>query len=70
LRIAQARSVDSDWLQRLVQWLLRPATPSDDEVRADLSRWVPEYRTAGREADSSPAIATVEPRAASGAGRH
>jgi FlaA1/EpsC-like NDP-sugar epimerase len=70
LRIAQARSVDSDWLQRLVQWLLRPATPSDDEVRADLSRWVPEYRTAGREVDSSPAIATVEPRAASGAGRH
>ena len=69
LRIAQARAVDSDWLPRLVQWLVRPATPSDDEVRADLSRWVPEYRTAGSEADSSPGI-VASPRAVSGGGRH
>ncbi|HYL19072.1 MAG TPA: UDP-N-acetylglucosamine 4,6-dehydratase family protein, partial [Burkholderiales bacterium] len=69
LRIAQARAVDSDWLPRLVQWLVRPATPSDDEVRADLLRWVPEYRTAGSEADRSSASIGA-PRAASGAGRH
>jgi FlaA1/EpsC-like NDP-sugar epimerase len=69
LRIAQARAVDDGWLPQLAQWLMRPATPSDDEVRADLSRWVPEYRTAGGEVESASAIAAV-PRAASGGARH
>jgi FlaA1/EpsC-like NDP-sugar epimerase len=43
LRIARARPVSSGWLPRLLEWLGRGTIPSDDEVRLDLSQWVPEY---------------------------
>ncbi|MEO8159503.1 MAG: nucleoside-diphosphate sugar epimerase/dehydratase [Betaproteobacteria bacterium] len=44
LRIARARSVEAAWLDELLQWLAK--MPGDDrEVRADLQRWVPEYRS-------------------------
>jgi len=43
LRIARARPVGSGWLPRLLDWLNRGLIPSDDEVRLDLTQWVPEY---------------------------
>jgi FlaA1/EpsC-like NDP-sugar epimerase len=43
LRIARARPVAGGWLPRLLDWLNRPAVPSDDDVRAELPQWVPEY---------------------------
>jgi FlaA1/EpsC-like NDP-sugar epimerase len=44
LRIAKAREVPSNFLDALLPWLLQHRVPSDDEVRRDLRRWVPEYR--------------------------
>jgi FlaA1/EpsC-like NDP-sugar epimerase len=69
LRIAQSRAVEIGWLPLLIQWLVRSSTPSDEEVRADLGRWVPEYRSGGVEAEREPAVAPAH-RAASGAGRY
>ena len=44
LRIARARSVESAWLNELLDWLGQ--SPRDDrQVRADLQQWVPEYRS-------------------------
>jgi hypothetical protein len=40
-----------DWLRDLLSWLNTQDIPTDDEVRAALTRWVPEYgsRAAGVE---------------------
>lgn len=43
LRIAQARQVDQEWLAALVAWFNEHAVLSDDEVRQQLTKWVPEY---------------------------
>jgi FlaA1/EpsC-like NDP-sugar epimerase len=43
LRIARARQEDGAWLAELSRWLARNDLPADNEVRADLARWVPEY---------------------------
>jgi FlaA1/EpsC-like NDP-sugar epimerase len=43
VRIARARTVDDGWLDALVAWLQRSASPEDREVRSALARWVPEY---------------------------
>jgi len=43
LRIAQARQVDKQWLAQLVAWLNERPVLSDDEVKQELTRWVPEY---------------------------
>jgi FlaA1/EpsC-like NDP-sugar epimerase len=43
LRIARARPVAGGWLPRLLESLNRSALPSDDDVRAELLQWVPEY---------------------------
>ena len=43
LRIAQARQVNGAWLAELLDWLNRVETRSDDQVRGDLARWVPDY---------------------------
>ena len=43
LRIAQARSIDQAELAALHDWISSQAMASDDEVRAQLQRWVPEY---------------------------
>ncbi|MEC5407891.1 nucleoside-diphosphate sugar epimerase/dehydratase [Paraburkholderia sp. MPAMCS5] len=45
LRIARAREVPSNFLKELLPWLMQRRVPSDAEVRRDLRRWVPEYRT-------------------------
>ncbi len=44
LRIAQATQEDAAWLTRLLDWLNQSPPRSDDEVRQDLARWIPEYR--------------------------
>lgn len=43
LRIAQACQVDEQWLSELVAWLDKVTVLSDQEVRDELIRWVPEY---------------------------
>lgn len=44
LRIAQARAVDSDWLDQLLVWVNKASVLVDEEVRRDLTHWVPEYQ--------------------------
>ncbi|MBR8315531.1 polysaccharide biosynthesis protein [Burkholderia dolosa] len=46
LRIARAREVPDHLLDELLPWLMQHRVLSDDEVRRDLRRWVPEYQTA------------------------
>jgi len=54
LRTARAREVPDNLLDALLPWLMQHRILSDDEVRRDLRRWVPEYqRTSG------PALQTV-----------
>ena len=43
LRIAQAREVPDSLVDNLLPWLMQHRVLSDDEVRRDLRRWVPEY---------------------------
>ena len=43
LRIAQARQVDEQWLSDLNTWLSKITVLSDQEVRDQLAKWVPEY---------------------------
>ncbi len=43
LRIARSRPVPALFLTELLEWLGRPGTVSDEEVRHSLLRWVPEY---------------------------
>jgi FlaA1/EpsC-like NDP-sugar epimerase len=45
LRIARARPVEDGWLPRLLEWLTGTYSQSDDEVRAGLQRFVPEYNS-------------------------
>ena len=45
LRIARAREVPDHLLDELLPWLMQHRVLSDDEVRRDLRRWVPEYQT-------------------------
>ncbi|WP_435628142.1 polysaccharide biosynthesis protein [Candidatus Ferrigenium straubiae] len=45
LRIAQARQADAAWLGNLLDWAKLPGMP-DEQVRAALQDWVPEYRPA------------------------
>jgi FlaA1/EpsC-like NDP-sugar epimerase len=43
LRIARARQTDAKWLAGLLEWI-SAAAMADDAVRAELVRWVPEYK--------------------------
>ena len=52
LRIAQARQADSVWLEKLLEWASATAMP-DEQVRAALRDWVPEYRPDSRQ-DGTP----------------
>ncbi|MFM0381942.1 polysaccharide biosynthesis protein [Paraburkholderia dipogonis] len=54
LRTARAREVSDDLLDKLLPWLMQHRVLSDDEVRRDLRRWVPEYQPAG-----TPALRSV-----------
>lgn len=46
LRIARQRPVEEGFLEELMQWLAHAGPLSDDAVRRDLQRWVPEYQPA------------------------
>ncbi|MEO8631136.1 MAG: polysaccharide biosynthesis protein, partial [Betaproteobacteria bacterium] len=46
LRIARARPVEPGWLESLLDWLDMSATPTDEQVREELTGWVPEYHPA------------------------
>ena len=43
LRIAKARQENAEWLEHLGHWLTRGDLPSDEMVKTELARWVPEY---------------------------
>ena len=43
LRIAQAREVNTDWLENMLAWVGEHTTQDDAEVRRALMQWVPEY---------------------------
>jgi FlaA1/EpsC-like NDP-sugar epimerase len=43
LRIAQARQPDAAWLARLLAWT-GATSMADEQVRAELTEWVPEYQ--------------------------
>ncbi len=45
LRIAQAQLADAEWLARLLEWAAA-TSKADDQVRADLQHWLPEYHPA------------------------
>ncbi|MGF6769018.1 FlaA1/EpsC-like NDP-sugar epimerase [Paraburkholderia sp. GAS199] len=62
LRIAQARETADNLLDELLPWLMQHRVPSDQEVRRDLRRWVPEYQPATAPALHSVAAVAV-PRA-------
>ncbi|HEY7758317.1 MAG TPA: nucleoside-diphosphate sugar epimerase/dehydratase [Burkholderiales bacterium] len=59
LRIARARGVAPDWLPRLMEWLGSAGACPDDQVRAGLSRFVPEYSAVR---DERPAQETAKAR--------
>jgi len=48
VRIARAREVELAWLDELLEWLRQEKWPSDDVVRRDLRKWVPEYAPPSR----------------------
>lgn len=48
VRIARAREVEMAWLGDLLEWLRQEKWPSDDAVRRDLRKWVPEYAPSSR----------------------
>jgi FlaA1/EpsC-like NDP-sugar epimerase len=43
LRIARAREADAGWLEQIKAWVMQPGVQRDDDVRAALQKWVPEY---------------------------
>ncbi len=47
LRIAPARQVDEQWLSTLVIWLNEETMLSDEALRRELTKWVPEYSSNG-----------------------
>ncbi len=49
LRIAQACQMDEQWLSELATWLDKVTVLSDQEVREQLTKWVPEYTPKGME---------------------
>lgn len=49
LRIARSREVQEDFLEAVSAWLDGAPARADDEVRAALPHWVPEYRPGGPE---------------------
>jgi FlaA1/EpsC-like NDP-sugar epimerase len=60
LRIARARPASEHLLDELLPWLMQHRVLSDDEVRRDLRRWVPEYQpTSSQVLQSVPSIPRV-----------
>ncbi|MDD5300781.1 MAG: nucleoside-diphosphate sugar epimerase/dehydratase [Gallionella sp.] len=61
LRIAQARQADAVWLAQLLKWT-DSATMDDENVRAALQRWVPEYQPNGHGRNAVPDNETCHAR--------
>ncbi|ASL43324.1 UDP-N-acetyl-alpha-D-glucosamine C6 dehydratase [Burkholderia sp. AD24] len=64
LRTARAREVPDHLLDELLPWLMQRRVLSDEEVRRDLRRWVPEYQTTMAPVLQS--LPTVRPSAVAG----
>jgi FlaA1/EpsC-like NDP-sugar epimerase len=43
LRIAGARVVDEDWVDALIQWVVRTPELDETTIKEELKTWVPEY---------------------------
>ena len=43
LRIAKARTVEMQWLNSVANWLSQPNALTGDQVKQELSKWLPEY---------------------------
>ena len=43
LRIAKSRAVEKEWLEKLLPWIRQKDVVNDEDVKADLVEWVPEY---------------------------
>lgn len=52
LRIAQARTADSQWLANLLEWLTNSPHLAESQIKQDLQRWVEEYQPDTRPAPS------------------
>lgn len=65
LRIAQAKEVPDHLLEHLLQWLLQRRVLTDEQVRRDLRRWVPEYQP--RQASALQSVASTVKRTMGGA---
>jgi FlaA1/EpsC-like NDP-sugar epimerase len=51
LRIARARPVEVEWLTSILTWLTQPQPLNGDQVKQNLSKWVPEYACNDAERD-------------------
>jgi FlaA1/EpsC-like NDP-sugar epimerase len=51
LRIARARPVEVEWLASILTWLTQPQPLNGDQVKQNLSKWVPEYACNDAERD-------------------
>jgi len=59
--------VPNDFIDELLPWLMQHRVLSDEEVRRDLRRWVPEYQTATLPVlQSVAAVQTARERGAAG----
>jgi FlaA1/EpsC-like NDP-sugar epimerase len=67
LRIACAREAPEHLLDELLPWLMQHRTLSDDEVRRDLRRWVPEYQPTTMPTLQSASAAAQKPAVSRGA---
>ena len=47
--ILKALHEASEWLDRLAAWAARSDLPNDETVKAELGKWVPEYRPVARD---------------------
>lgn len=43
LRIAKARSTDSDWVKRLLEWIEKSCSANENVLKSELAVWVEEY---------------------------
>ncbi|MFZ2300259.1 MAG: nucleoside-diphosphate sugar epimerase/dehydratase [Gallionella sp.] len=61
LRIAKARQADAAWLAKLLEWT-SSTTMDDENVRAALKHWVPEYQPNGHGRNAAPDNETCHAR--------
>jgi FlaA1/EpsC-like NDP-sugar epimerase len=52
LRIAKARPVEAQWLASMLTWITQPQPLNSNQVKQDLSKWVPEYNAGQNHGES------------------